>query len=342
MGSARILVLGGGRQGRVVAGALAPHFPVTVADRIPVEVAGTAHVVSDLSDPNEVEHLAARYDLVIGALPAGIGFDAARATVAARRSFVDIAFYEQDATVLDADARRAGVVVLPDCGLAPGLSNLVCGRAVAVKDRRAIHVKVGGVAADARRPYGYVITWSPDDLCSEYVRPARIRRGGQVVTLPATSELELVDIPGLGQMEAFLTDGLRTLLALDVPEMTEKTLRWPGHVAAVRPYLADGSLRARLARDCTEGDDLVAFRIDVDGEAPVFMVDRAQHGLTAMARTTALTCAAFGRLVAEGRVAATGLATPELIGRDRDAYRALLDMLAGYGITFSPRYPFAA
>jgi lysine 6-dehydrogenase len=341
MVTARILVLGGGRQGRVLASALAADFPVTVADRIPVEVPGAAHVVADLADPHEVELLAARYDLVVGALPASIGFAAARATVAARRSFVDIAFYEQDVTTLDADARRAGVAVLPDCGLAPGLSNLVCGRAVALSPRRAVHIKVGGVAADARRPYGYVITWSPDDLCAEYVRPARIRRGGEVVALPATSELELVDVPGLGTMEAFLTDGLRTLLALEVPEMTGKTLRWPGHVAAVRPYLDDGSLRARLARDCTLGDDVVAFRLDVDDEPPVIMVDRARDGLTAVARTTALTCAAFARLLAEGGVKACGLVTPEQVGRDATAYRSLLDTLGSHGIVFTPRYPFA-
>lgn len=339
MTSTRILVLGGGRQGRVVAAALAGDFPVTVADRVPVSVHRTACLVTDLADPAEVERTAASFDLVIGALPADIGFLAAKATVAAGRSYVDIAFYEQDASVLDADARRAGVCVLPDCGVAPGLSNLIVGRAVAVRRAKGIHIKVGGVAADPRRPYGYVITWSPDDLASEYVRPARVRRNGQVVSLPATSELELCDIPGLGRMEAFLTDGLRTLLTVDVPEMTEKTLRWPGHLAAVRPYVDDGSLRARLARDCTEGEDVVAFRVDVDREA-VTMVATAKGDLTAMARTTALTCAAFGRLVATGGVKARGLVAPEQIGRDRDAYRFVLDTLAADGIVLTPRHPF--
>ena len=339
MGSTRILILGGGRQGRVVAAALAGDFAVTVADRVPVSVPRAACVVADLADPAEVERAAARFDLVIGALPADIGFLAAKATVAAGRPYVDIAFYEQDAAALDADARRAGVCVLPDCGVAPGLSNLVAGRAATVRQARGIHIKVGGVAADPRRPYGYVVTWSPDDLAAEYVRPARVRRGGKVVSLPATSELELCEIPGLGRMEAFVTDGLRTLLSLDVPEMTEKTLRWPGHLAAVLPYVKDGSLRARLAHDCTEGDDVVAFRVDVDREA-VTMVAAARAGVTAMARTTALTCAAFGRLVATGGVRDRGMVTPEQVGRDREAYRFVLETLASDGVVLTPGLPF--
>lgn len=335
----RIIVMGGGRQGRVIAAALARDFAVTVADRVPVSVPGAASVIVDLAEASAVERLVAGFDLAVGALPADLGYAAARAAVAARRDYVDIAFYAEDAAALDAEARRAGVVVLPDCGLAPGISNLVAGRAVAARRPRALHIKVGGVAADPTRPFGYVVSWSLDDLVSEFVRPARIRRGGAVVSAPAMSELELVDIPGLGRMEAFLTDGLRTLLPLDVPEMTEKTMRWPGHVDAIRPLLAAGTLRDTLARECTAGDDVVAFRVDADGET-VTMVDRAQGGLSAMARTTALTCAAFARLTALGGVRERGVVAPEVLGRDVQAYRALLDALAGNGIELTPRYPF--
>ncbi|MEK7704243.1 MAG: saccharopine dehydrogenase C-terminal domain-containing protein [Myxococcota bacterium] len=339
MKTKRIVVLGGGRQGRVVASELAPDYDVTVADVRAMTFKGVTCREVDLADAVAVEKLVGEFDLAVGALPAELGYAAARACVAARKSFVDVAFYPEDAATLHKDAKSAGVAIMPDCGLAPGISNLLVGRALAVRKPRELHIQVGGVAADRTRPFGYVVTWSLDDLVDEFRRPARIRRGGKVVTLPAMSELEPIDIPGVGTLEAFLTDGLRTLLDCDVPEMTEKTMRWPGHIAAIKPLLANGTLRQRLETECREGDDLVAFRVQVDKEI-VTMVERPQGGLSAMARTTALTCAAFARLAAEGGVRERGVVPPERIGRDAEAYRFVLDAMAKHGILLTPRYPF--
>lgn len=335
----RIVVLGGGRQGRVVATELASDYDVTVADVRPLTLNGVTCREVDLADPAAIERTVAESDLAVGALPAELGYAAARASIAARRPYVDVAFYPEDAATLHEDAKAAGVAIMPDCGLAPGISNLLVGRALAVRKPRELHIQVGGVAAEPSRPFGYVVTWSLDDLVDEYRRPARIRRGGKVVALPAMSEIEPINIPGVGVLEAFLTDGLRTLLECDVPEMTEKTMRWPGHIAAIRPLLEEGTLRRRLETECREGADLVAFRVQVDGEV-VTMVDRPRDGLSAMARTTALTCAAFARLAAEGGVSERGVVPPERIGRDPKAYRFVLDAIAKHGILLTPRYPF--
>jgi saccharopine dehydrogenase-like NADP-dependent oxidoreductase len=192
-----------------------------------------------------------------------------------------------------------------------------------------------------------VITWSPEDLLDEYLRPARIIRDGKVVEVPALSGLEIIKIPGVGDVEAFFTDGLRTLLSeanrpIGVPRiknMTEKTMRWPGHVGAVKPLIANGTLVKELTEKCREGADLVVFRVQADGDV-VNMVERARDGMSAMARTTALTCAAFARWVASGKMQFAGVVPPEKLATDDAAYQFILDTLRARGILFDPPYPF--
>ncbi len=331
----KILVLGGGKQGRVIASDLANHAAVTVADVREVALPNVRFVEADLSDSRTLARLIGEHDLAVGALPSTLGYRAAHAAVEAKRTYVDITFYAEDPSRLHEDARRAGIAILPDCGLAPGISNLVVGRALAQGMPDEIHIKVGGIAQDPLRPYGYLVTWSLDDLVEEYTRPARILRGGRITTVPAFSDLGRIRVEGVGELEAFLTDGLRTLLDCGVREMTEMTLRWPGHAARVRPLLASGKLVEEFRRRCTGEDDLVVFLVDVvrgDRRERVTLVDRAQGGLTAMSRTTALTCAAFARWAAEGGIQETGVVPPEHVGADERAFRFILDALGRHGI----------
>jgi saccharopine dehydrogenase-like NADP-dependent oxidoreductase len=336
---ARILVLGGGQQGRVVAGELSRDHEVALADLHMPTLAGVTPLQADLSDMDKVASLMRDYDLAVGALPAAIGFGAAKAAVAAKRSFIDLSFYPEDAYSLDAAAKEAGIAILPDCGLAPGLSNMLAGRAEAARKRHAIHIQVGGVAVDKTRPYGYAVSWALTDLVDEYTRPARFRRDGQVQTLPACAELELVNIDGVGEMESFLSDGCRTLLNMETPHLTEKTLRWPGHVEAIQPLLAEGRLIEEFKAKCSGADDMVVFTVQADDDVAT-MIEHAKDGLSAMARTTALTCAAFARWVATGKQKETGVIAPERIGADPVAYRFILEALQGHGIRMSPEFPF--
>src|SRR5438552_5987662 len=232
---ARIIILGGGRQGRIIANDLPGDHDVTVADVATVNLPGVRSMQRDLSRPLELVGTLHEYDLVVGALPGRLGFAAAQAAVKAKRHYVDLSYYIEDAVQLHGAALAAGVAIVPDCGLAPGLSNLIAGRALATRKPKEINIQVGGFAADPKKPYGYVITWSPEDLLDEYVRPARIIRDGKVVEVAALSGLEIIKIPGVGDVEAFFTDGLRTLLSeanppVGVPRiknMNEKTMRWP-------------------------------------------------------------------------------------------------------------------
>ena len=124
-----------------------------------------------------------------------------------------------------------------------------------------------------------------------------------------------------------------------IKNMTEKTMRWPGHVEAVKPLIATGTLVKELTEKCCQGADLVVFRVQVDGDV-VTMVNRARDGMSAMARTTALTCAAFARWVAAGKMQFTGVVPPEKLATDQAAYQFILDTLRVRGIAFHPPYPF--
>lgn len=342
-----ILVLGGGQQGRVIAADLARSLPdarVVVADlRAPALPAlpNLSWEALDLSDPQTLARRMAAQDLNVGALPSRFGFAVMRAAVEVRRPLVDVSFCAEDPLSLDDDARRAGVALVPDAGLAPGISHLVCGHAVSRGPVDALTIYVGGVAQDRSRPYGYVVTWSLDDLLEEYVRPARIVRDGAAVTLPVFSEMESLHVDGVGEMEAFLSDGLRTLIDTlpQVPRMEEKTLRWPGHVDAVRPLVEAGTFVETFRARCIEAQpqDLVALVVRVrrgDRVSTMTMTDRADPatGLTAMARTTALTTSVTAQLVARGGLRGAGVLPLERVGADPEAYAFIVRELAARGV----------
>ncbi len=344
----KLLVLGGGAQGRVIAADLATDLPsavVTVADvrqpPLPAQP-NLRWVEADASDVTALGRLMREHDLVVGALPSRFGYGAMQAAIDAQRNMVDVSFCAENPLALADAAKRAGVAILPDCGLAPGLSHLAVGKAAAeigTPDEVAIYV--GGVAQDRERPYGYVVTWSLDDLLQEYVRPAKIVANGKPETVPVFSGIEPIEFGGLGTMEAFYSDGLRTLADTlpGVETMGEKTLRWAGHVAAVKPLVESGrfldEFRARCVVD--EPRDLVVMFVRVrrgDEQRRMLLIDRydpATH-MTAMARTTALTTSAVAQMVAGGFVPEPGVRPLELVAREPRAVEAITSRLATHGI----------
>ena len=166
---------------------------------------------------------------------------------------------------LDTAAARAGIAIVPDCGLAPGLSHLLVGDATGRHGTPVeLEILVGGVAQDRLRPYGYVVTWSIDDLLEEYTRPAR--SGPRRRARPRTGARPHRGLRRARRRrdEGVRLDGLRTLLSTGsgVRTMAEKTLRWPGHVAAIRPLLAAGNPGRDVSRrECVVDppEDLVAL-----------------------------------------------------------------------------------
>jgi saccharopine dehydrogenase-like NADP-dependent oxidoreductase len=364
----RIVVLGAGRVGAAIVRDLAADaaFDVTAADRAdhalrPLAAVARVHTVTgDLADPAVVARLAETHDLVVGALPSSIGYQALEAAIDVGRTVVDISFFDEDAFRLDAAARRRGVTAVVDAGISPGLSNLIFGREAADAEWIERFVcYVGGLPADRSGVFEYKAPFSPKDVIELYTRPARFRRAGVLETAPALSDRRPVEFPGVGALEAFLTDGLRTLLReADVPDMREMTLRYPGHVAKVEvlrdiglfdtvPLDVDGArvapraLAERLLFPLwsfePEEADLTVFRVEVDARRAgrrarrtYDLVDRydAASRTSSMARTTGYTCTALVRLVASGAWHEPGITPPEAIGRNPAAFDAVLRDLA--------------
>ncbi len=370
----RAIVLGAGMVGSVMAADLVADraWEVTLADRSDGALRrarerlgkGLSTREADLGDPAAVARIVAPYDIVLGALPSAIGFAALRSVIEAGKSCADISFMAEDALALDALAQQRGVTAVVDCGIAPGLSNMLAGRAAAeLAECQRIDIAVGGVPAEPRPPFHYKAAFAPGDVLEEYTRPARVMRGGRVVIVEALSEVEPIQFaeshgtPLRLPLEAFNTDGLRSLLStLDVPEMSEKTIRYAGHAALMKIFRETGlfdldPVRVGVAsvrpRDVTAAvlfprwtygpgeEDLTLLRVVAEGIAPDDartrltweMVDRydRKSASTSMARTTAFPAVAAARLIAEGRIKGPGVIPPERIGADA----MLLDRVLG-------------
>ena len=321
-------------------------------------------VQADLSDPAEVTRVARRGELVLGALPSAIGLQTLAAVIAAGRNYVDISFMPEDGRRLDADARAQDVTAVIDCGVAPGVSNLIAGHAAQVlAPCERIQICVGGLPAERRWPFEYKAGFAPHDVIEEYVRPARQVEHGQVVVYEALSEPEPVDFPGVGTLEAFHTDGLRSLTdSLDVPFMQEKTLRYPGHAGLMRALRASGffsreplEVDGRPVRplDVTaallfprwtfaEGEaDLTVMRVVAEGRCDGErqrrtwdLLDRydPESGLRSMSRTTAFPATIMAGLLADGAFRRPGVHAPETVGAVPGLLERILDALQQRGV----------
>ncbi len=367
-----IVVLGAGRVGSAMARDLASDFRVTVADRSDealarMAAAGLAVRKADLGASEGVRSAVADADLVVGAVPGFMGFATARAVLETGKTLVDISFFDEDCFALDELAKARGLTAVVDCGIAPGCGNILLGDAARRWDRvTRFECLVGGLPVVRTWPYEYKAGFSPIDVIEEYTRPARYVKDGRTVTFPALSEPELLDFPGLGTLESFNTDGLRSLIQSfpDVPDMKEKTLRYPGHIEKMRMLRESGFFRKDPVRvgavevsplDLTtsllfpmwfmhEGDeDFTVMRVTLEGTKDGRPV-REVHDLldrydpasrtTSMARTTGYTATAAVRLVAAGGFTRKGISPPECIGRTPGGWAFIRAELAKRNVVF--------
>lgn len=370
----KVIVLGCGNIGSVIARDLAENLEgadVVVADRDRTRARETASRITgarwaavDGADLSKLVDAINKFDLVVGALPGDYGYQSIRASIMAGVDMVDISFTPENPLELDSAAKEAGVTVVPDCGVAPGLSNMLVGYSAARLDKvRGAHIMVGGIPEYPVPPLGYTVTWSAEGLIDEYVRDVSIVEGGRIVRVPALSGLEEIEFPGVGRLEAFYTDGLRMLIDTfqGVESMWEKTLRYPGHVEKIKLLKALGFLdeedvkvgdnlispRVSTARILErslkkpEVGDLLAMKVEVEGESrgetkkfSCSLLDRfdGARGVTAMARTTGYTAAGIARMLARGMIKTKGVIPPEKVGMDASIFGGLISDLRERGI----------
>lgn len=374
----KALILGGGMVGSAMAMDLAGEsdLSVTVADvraeaiervrsRYGVEV-----VRADLGDPAAVTKLASGYDIVLGALSSVIGLQTLRAVLEAGKNYCDISFMPEDALQLDTFARERGVTAVVDCGVAPGMSNLMAGHAASrIETCQSIEIYVGGLPVRRSWPYNYKAGFAPHDVIEEYVRPSRIVENGKLVVREALSEPELLEFQELGTLEAFNTDGLRSLATtLTVPFMKEKTMRYPGHIELMR-VLRDTGL---FSKEPVEIDGHLVRPLDLtakvlfpkwtyaDGEADLTVMRVSATGTTdgkpvtmgwdlydeydpktdtrSMSRTTAFPATIVARMLLDGRYRSPGVHPPEHLGRESGVLEHVLAELGRRGVTYRARH----
>lgn len=300
----------------------------------------------DIADESALLSVISDADLVVNAMPGSLGYETMRRVIDAARDVVDISFFGEDPFTLDTLAQERGVTAIVDCGVAPGLCNVIAGYVHNDMDRVDSYVcLVGGIPVVRSWPYEYKAVFSPLDVMQEFTRPARFVEYGKLVVRPALSDVELIDFMGVGTLEAFNTDGLRSLaVTLDIPFMKEKTMRYPGHANLARVFRETGlfntqpvningvdvrpiDLTSRLLieqwRLQEDEEDLTVMQVIIEGEKDglrerrdFFMLDRFDPitRTTSMARTTGYTCAVAVRQVIAGLFRRKGICPPEYLG----------------------------
>jgi saccharopine dehydrogenase-like NADP-dependent oxidoreductase len=377
MKNQKIIVLGSGLVGAPMALDLArdPQFSVSVAD-ISLESLEKCSanrairtIQADLSDVDKVKELVAGQDMVVNAVPGFLGYQTLQAVIGSKKNVVDIAFFPEDPFRLDEAARKNGVTAIVDCGVAPGMSNVLVGHIHQLLDRtESALIYVGGLPETRVWPYEYKAVFSPLDVIEEYIRPARYVENGKLVVRPALSDAEYLNIPGVSSLVAFNSDGLRTLArTLDIPNMKEKTLRYPGHIekiavlretgffsqepldihgTRVRPLDVTAKLLFPIWKLQPGETDLTVMQVIVEGEKDgeklrytYDLFDRfdAESNVHSMARTTGYTATAAVRMLARGLYRRRGIIPPEYIGEQPECVEFLLKELGERGVVYKQR-----
>ncbi|MCB9234789.1 MAG: saccharopine dehydrogenase NADP-binding domain-containing protein [Bacteroidia bacterium] len=369
----KITVLGAGMVGRAMALDLAPNFAITAADLNPAALTwlnqknpAITTVQADLSDAAVLQKLIAGADLVLSAVPGFMGFKTLKTILEAGKNVVDISFFPENSLDLDVLAKAKGLTALVDIGVAPGMDNIFLGYWNERMKITSFECLVGGLPKARKWPFQYKAPFSPADVIEEYTRPARYVENFNLVTREALSDPELLEFEGVGTLESFNTDGLRSIIFTmpHIPNMKEKTLRYPGHIEYVRvlretgffstePVEIGGQMVSPLAlsskllfKEWKLGDtepELTVMRVTLQGEQngqPKTVVyhlhdeyDPATQ-TSSMARTTGYTATGAVNMYFEGLFQEKGVFPPELVGKHAECTNYLLKYLEKRNIRY--------
>jgi saccharopine dehydrogenase-like NADP-dependent oxidoreductase len=361
----KVAVLGSGMVGSAIAMDLASRHHVTAFDvsnanlellkkrnpRIETQQA-------DLRDYSSYAQLLASFDIVVTAVPGFMGYKTLEAAINCRKNIVDISFFPEDVLQLDKLAKEKGVTVITDCGVAPGMSNFIIGHHNEEIKIDSLEIYVGGLPKVRKKPFQYKAPFSPADVIEEYTRPARLMENGHIIVRPALSEVEWIHFEDLGTLEAFNTDGLRSLLYTmpHIQNQKEKTMRYPGHVdiiislkesgffsetpidingTKIAPIKVTSQILFNEWKLGLEEEELTVMKVKLigkkGGEQKTIewnLLDFYDHEtkISSMARTTGYTCTAAVNLIAQDLFSEKGVFPPELVGKHKTCF----DFMIGY------------
>lgn len=312
---------------------------------------------ADLSNPDQISECVRQADLVVSAVPGNMGFETLRQILLAGKNVVDISFFPEDCFELDELATSKKLTAVVDCGVAPGLGNILAGYIESKMDNLLSYAcYVGGLPKERVKPYEYKAPFSPSDVIEEYTRPARYVVNHELITKEALTDIELLDFPGIGTLEAFNTDGLRSLIhTMNMPNMIEKTMRYPGYADLMRIFRDSGFFdkdsvqlngQTVIPLELTssllfkewlleDGEiDFTVMRVKIEGtiqgKAQNYIYDLydeydVETETTSMARTTGYTCTIVARQILSGLFDRKGICPPEYIGRTAGCFSDLMN-----------------
>ena len=294
---AEIIALGCGLVGKFVISKLASHgIPIHTVDLVvPDVIKQNPHVTFQEGDVHNILPDLPKAKIVLNLLPGNIGEQIRLELIKMGKHVIDLAFTDSEPSIHHHTAILHKSRVIWDVGIAPGLSNMIIKKEYQQdKNIESITIKVGGNPARPDSVWSYMAPFSPSDVIEEYTRPARIVSDGQITTVDALTDLHKIKVEGYGEMEAFLTDGLRSLLNTNIaPNMREYTVRWPGHIQkwlSERDRLSESDLIEAWKFD-TSKDEFTWMEIKITGKEESIVwkvVDSGMDGHSSMARTTGL------------------------------------------------------
>jgi len=373
----KVIVLGAGMVGSAMAIDMAKKHQVTLADKSQSVLSKVKQKCSDLTilqlDATEKEKLQntiEKYDLVINAVPGFLGFETLKAIIEADMNVIDIAFFPENSLELDALAKEHQVTAIVDCGVAPGMDNVILGYYNETMKLTDFECLVGGLPKIKKWPFCYKAPFSPIDVIEEYTRPARYVENGKEIVREPLTDCEYVEFEKVGTLESFNSDGLRSIIYTmpHIPNMKEKTLRYPGHVEYVKVLKesgffdtekieVDGALVSPL--DFTSRvlfkewklgeteEEITVLRVTLKGENSkgeteevVYSMYDEYHAKTetsSMARTTGYTATAAANLFLEGLFNEKGVFPPELVGKHKVCFDYFLSYLEERDIHYVKR-----
>ena len=369
-----IIVLGAGMVGSAMAIDLSKSHNVTltdlsqkVLDKVKQKSSSLNFKQLDATNKEELQNTITPFDLVICAVPGFLGYETLKSIIEAEMNVVDISFFPENALELDALAKEKMVTAIVDCGVAPGMDNIILGYYNEKMKLTDFECLVGGLPKVKKWPFCYKAPFSPVDVIEEYTRPARyVEQGHEIVREPLT-DCEYIEFDKVGTLESFNSDGLRSIIYTmpHIPNMKEKTLRYPGHVEYVRVLKESGFFNEDkitvnghdispldftskvLFNEWKLGEyeeELTVMRITLKGENENGQQEEVVYNLydeychktqtASMSRTTGYTATAVANIVLEGLFEEKGVFPPELVGKHEVCFKFILKYLEDRNIHY--------
>ncbi len=370
----KIIVLGAGMVGSAIAIDLSDSHQVTLCDidaqnlnRAKQKCDSLTVLQLDVTQSDELTKTLQPYDIVVCAVPGFLGYATLKSIIMAGKDVVDISFFPENALELSDLAIKHNVIAVVDCGVAPGMDNIILGRYNEIMKLTDFECLVGGLPKVKTWPFCYKAPFSPIDVIEEYTRPARYVEGGKIVARPPLTDCEYVEFEKVGTLESFNSDGLRSILFTmsHIPNMKEKTLRYPGHAEYIKVLKESGFFDSKSIQingqqvkpiDFTSKilfkawkleeneEEITVMRVKLTGknqngkkETVIYhLLDEFNHetGTSSMARTTGYTASAVTNLILNKQFSYTGLFPPELVGKHQNCFDYIIQYLAERNINY--------